>query len=64
MVTYHHRLNRQEFEQTPGDHGGQKSLMCCSPWGPQGSPRVRQDLTTEQEQQDPLHSSLNNLGDQ
>ena len=22
-----------EFEQTPGDSGGQGSLACCSPWG-------------------------------
>ena len=21
------------FEQTPGDRGGQGSLVCCSPWG-------------------------------
>ena len=27
------RLNRHEFEQTPGDSGEQKSLACCSPWG-------------------------------
>ena len=32
MVEWHHRLNRQEFEQTPGDSEGQGSLMCCSPW--------------------------------
>ena len=30
MVEYHHRLNRLEFEQTPG---GQRSLVCYSPWG-------------------------------
>ena len=29
MVEYHHRLNRLEFEQTPG---GQRSLVCYSPW--------------------------------
>ena len=33
MVGWHHRLNRYEFEQTPGDNGGQMSLACCSPWG-------------------------------
>ena len=26
-------LNGHEFEWTPGDSGGQRSLMCCSPWG-------------------------------
>ena len=30
--TIHHRLSRQELEQTPGDGGGQGSLACCSPW--------------------------------
>ena len=27
------RLNGHEFEQTPGDSGGQRSLVCCSPCG-------------------------------
>ena len=26
-------INGHEFEQTPGDSGGQGSLVCCSPWG-------------------------------
>ena len=29
MVRWHY----YEFEQTPGDSGGQKSLVGCSPWG-------------------------------
>ena len=33
MVGWHHWLNGHESEQTLGDSGGQKSLMCCSPWG-------------------------------
>ena len=33
MVGWHHRLNRQEFEQTLGDSEGQGSLVCCSLWG-------------------------------
>ena len=33
MVGWHHQLNGQEFEQSLGDSGGQKSLACCSPWG-------------------------------
>ena len=38
MVGWHHRLNRLEFEQTPGDGGGQGSLACmqqsmgCEEW--------------------------------
>ena len=33
MVGWHHWLNRPEFEQTPRDSEGQRSLVCCSPWG-------------------------------
>ena len=33
IVGWHHRLNGQEFEQTPGDSEGQRSLVCCSSWG-------------------------------
>ena len=32
MVEWHHRLNRCEFEQAPGDGEGQRNLECCSPW--------------------------------
>ena len=32
MVGWHHQLNGYEFEQTPGDSGGQRSLACYSPW--------------------------------
>ena len=32
MVSWHHQLNEREFEQAPGDSGGQKSLLCYSPW--------------------------------
>ena len=31
MVEWHHPLNGQEFEQTPGDRERQGSLACCSP---------------------------------
>ena len=33
MVGWHNRLNGHEFEQTLEDSGGQRSLVCCSPWG-------------------------------
>ena len=33
MVSQYHQLNKQEFEQTPGDSEGQKSLAHYSPWG-------------------------------
>ena len=33
MVGWHHQLNGREFEQIPGDSGGQRSLVCCSTWG-------------------------------
>ena len=29
----HHWLNGHEYEQTPGDSEGQRSLVWCSPWG-------------------------------
>ena len=32
MFGWHHWVNGQEFEQTPGDSEGQGSLKCCSPW--------------------------------
>ena len=33
MVRQHHWFKGHEFEQTPGDSGGQKSLACCGSWG-------------------------------
>ena len=33
MVGWHHQLNGHEFEQAPGVSNGQRSLVCCSPWG-------------------------------
>ena len=33
MVGWYHRLNGHEFEETPGDSGGQGSLVCYSSWG-------------------------------
>ena len=29
----YYQLNGHEFEETSGDSGGQRSLVCCSPWG-------------------------------
>ena len=33
MVGWQHQLNEHEFEQTPGDNIGWRSLACCHPWG-------------------------------
>ena len=33
MFGWYHWLNGHEFEQTRGDSVGQRSLVCCSPWG-------------------------------
>ena len=30
VIGWHHRFNEYEFEQTPGDSGGQGSLSCCN----------------------------------
>ena len=32
MVRSHHQLSRHEFELIQGDSGGQRSLVCYSPW--------------------------------
>ena len=57
MVRWHHQLNGHEFKQTPGDSGGQRSLMCFSPWGLQ---RVGHYLATEQQHGSTLLISLSN----
>ena len=44
MIREYYWLRGHEFEQTPGDSRGQRSLVCCSPWGC----RVRHGLGTEQ----------------
>ena len=41
MAGWHHQLNGHEFEQTPGDGEGQRSLACCSPWGCKESDRTQ-----------------------
>ena len=46
MFGYHHRLNRHESEQTPGDSEGQGSLALQS----MGSQRVGHNLATKQQQ--------------
>ena len=33
MVGWHHRLDKYEFEQTPGVGDAQGNLACCSLWG-------------------------------
>ena len=35
MIEWHHQLNGHEFEQALGVGDGQKSMVCCSPWGSQ-----------------------------
>ena len=46
MVGWHHRLNGQEFEQTPRDGESQGSLACCS----LQCHRFRHDWATAQQQ--------------
>ena len=45
MVSYYHRFNRHEFEQTPRDSRGQRNLVCHSPW----CCRVRHGLATKKQ---------------
>ena len=33
LVGWHHQLDRHEFELVPWVSDGQRSLVCCSPWG-------------------------------
>ena len=40
MVVWHHQLDGYESEQAPGVGDGQRSLVCCSPWG-----RKESDMT-------------------
>ena len=42
MVRCHHRLNRQESEQTLGDSEGQGNLACCSSWNYKESDMTQQ----------------------
>ena len=37
MVRWHHQLNGDEFESTPGVGDGQGGLACCGPWGHKNS---------------------------
>jgi len=42
MVGWHHPLNEHEFEQALRGDEGQRSLVCCSPWGCNESERTEQ----------------------
>ena len=58
-IKQHHWLNGHECEQTLGDSGGPRSLVCCSPWGWQ---RVGQDLATEQQLDSRVNPTCLRLG--
>ena len=51
MVGWHHWINGHEFEQTPGVSEGQRSLVCCSPWGHKES-----DMTEQLNNNKKIHS--------
>ena len=40
MIGWHHRLSGHEFEETPGDSEGERSLASCSPRGHQESDKT------------------------
>ena len=56
MVGWHHWLNRNEFQQTPGDSEGQGSLVSCSSCGH----KVGLNLATKQQQRGFWHTIKNN----
>ena len=37
IIGWHHQLNGHEFEQTPRESEGQRSLVCCSLWSSEES---------------------------
>ena len=51
MVGWQHRLNGHEFEQTPGDGEGQRSLACLQSVGLQ---RTGHNRATKQQQKQAL----------
>ena len=46
LIRWHHRLNGHEFEQIPEDNGGQRSLVCYSPWVTNSQARLSDWITT------------------
>ena len=42
LVGWRHRFNGHEFEQALEDGEGQRSLVCCSPWGCKESDRTEE----------------------
>ena len=46
IVGYHHQFNGHEFEQTPGESEGQRSLACCSPWVAKSQTQLSNGSTT------------------
>ena len=56
MVGWHHRFNGPEFEQTPGDSEGQRSLACCSAWGRKEADTTERLTTTTPHRMWPLLS--------
>ena len=42
MVGWHHQLSGHEFEETPGESEGQRSLAYCGSWGHQELDMIEQ----------------------
>ena len=56
MVGWHCRFDGHEFEQAPGDGGGQGSLVGCRLWG-----RTESDTTEATQQQGVQHDDLTHM---
>ena len=61
MVGWHHWLNGDEFEQALGNHEGQGSLACYSPWGGKES-EVTEQLNNKGSQKPAVALGLSLLG--
>ena len=61
MVDWHHQLTEHEFEHAQGDGEGQRSQVCCSPWGLKESHMTKR-LNNNKESQKPAVAHLETGG--
>ena len=59
MVKYHHQLDGHELEQILGDNGGQRSLVCYSPWDSTSGKEL--DMTQQMNNDDIVYIKIPSL---